>query len=47
MISDIQEQIPLILRIILLAVENKDCHKEIISCQNLDVVGSKNLDMSQ
>lgn len=45
--SGIQEQIPLIFELILLAVENEDCQTEIATRQNLVFVGGENADTPQ
>jgi len=45
--SGIQEQIPLILEVILLAVENEDRQIEIAMRQNLVSVGGENVDTPQ
>lgn len=46
-VLNIQEKIPLILRVILLIVKKEDCQKEIDIRQDLVFIDGKNKDMSQ
>lgn len=43
----IQKYIPLIFQVILLVVEDEDRRIEIVTCQNLVIVGSKNVTLQQ